>query len=69
MARVTVVKSFRGTSKTPDGNLTCGKVEDNVGDLIDHEPWEEAIGREERERAQMKKIADRWKEIVDDDEG
>lgn len=30
MARLNTVKSFRGTTKTPDGNLTCGKCGDTI---------------------------------------
>jgi hypothetical protein len=30
MARLNTVKSFRGTSKTEDGNLTCEKCRDKI---------------------------------------
>lgn len=30
MARLNHVRSFRGTTKTPDGNLTCGKCGDKI---------------------------------------
>jgi hypothetical protein len=30
MARLNTVKSFRGTTKTPTGNLVCGKCRDEI---------------------------------------
>lgn len=39
MARVTTVKSFRGTSKTADGSLTCSKCGDKISKGDSYRWW------------------------------
>ncbi len=45
-------------------SVLTGLIQDAVGELRDEEKWEEAVGKEEKEKGQLKKVADQWVSVV-----